>query len=77
MACLFYFISVSVMLTSHLSRDNIKPLTDRVSDACYKGFATHHKAGQYYIDAKKLCKVRIVRNPGDSELYSPLDQAIQ
>jgi hypothetical protein len=65
------------MLTCHISRDNVRHLTDRVSDARYKGFATHHDAEQYYISAKKSCKVRIVRNPGDSELYGPLDRAIQ
>ena len=65
------------MLTCYLSRDNIKQLTKHVSDACYKGFTTHHNAKQYYISAKKLCKVWIVRNLGDDKLYGPLDHAIQ
>ena len=71
------FISALVTLTYYLSRDNVKHLTDCVSDARYKGFATHHDAEQYYIDAKKLCKVWVVRNLGDNELYGPLDHATQ
>jgi hypothetical protein len=65
-----------VTLTCPLSRDNVKHLTDCVSNAHYKGFVTHHGAKQYYDDAKRSCKVRVVRNPGDNELYSPLDRAI-
>ena len=65
------------MLTCHLSRDNVKHLIDRVSNARYKGFATHRDAEEYYINAKTLRKVRVVRNPGDSELYGPLANAIQ
>jgi len=65
------------MLTCHLSRDDVNHLTDRVSDARYKGFATHRDAEQYYINAKKLGKVQIVRNLGDSELYGLLNHAIQ
>ena len=71
------FISALVTLTYHLFRDNIKHLTDCVSNAHYKRFVTHHDAEQYYIDAKKSCKVQVVRNPGDNKLYGPLDHAIQ
>ena len=72
---LFYF--AFIMLTCHLSRDNVKHLIDRVSNARYKGFATHRDAEENYINAKTLRKVRVVRNPGDSELYGPLANAIQ
>jgi hypothetical protein len=45
---LFHF--AFIMLTCHLStRDNVKHFTDRVSNARYKGFATHREAEEYYI----------------------------
>lgn len=73
MPVLFAFI----MLTCHLSRNNVKCLMDHVSNARYKWFVTHSNAEMYYINAKKLFKVQIVRNLGNSKLYSPLASAIQ
>ena len=53
------------------------PLVSNVSGARYKGLATFEVAKEYYLGAKRLGKVRIVRNPGDDQVFSPEDQAIQ
>jgi hypothetical protein len=77
MVCLSYFISAFGTLICCLSRDNVRHLTDHVPNARYKGFTTHRDAEQYYTNAKKSRKIQIIRNPGDGELYGPLDHAIQ
>ncbi|EDR04140.1 uncharacterized protein LACBIDRAFT_330707 [Laccaria bicolor S238N-H82] len=49
--------------------DNVLPLVKHVPDAHYQGFSTHKVAQEYYLGAKALNKVRIVRNPSDDEIY--------
>jgi hypothetical protein len=59
------------------SRENVEPLICHVSNARFKGFSTQEKAEEYYLDAKKTNKVRIVRDPGDDVKYGPMNYAIQ
>jgi hypothetical protein len=76
----YYFSTFSVTFCSHFlnpSRDNVEPLIRHVSNARYKGFSTHEKAKEYYLDAKQTNKVKIVRNPGDEKKYGPMDYAVE
>ena len=59
------------------SRENVEPLIRHVSNARFKGFSTYDKAVEFYLDAKQMNKVRIVRDPGDDEKYGPIEDAVQ
>jgi hypothetical protein len=59
------------------ARENVEPLIHQVSDARHKSFSTHEQAVEFYLGAKKLGRVRIVRNPGDDEKYGPREDGIQ
>ena len=60
-----------------LPRDNVLPLIRYVSDARHKSFPTFEKAVAYYLDAKRRNLVRIVRDPGDDDIYGPINAAVQ
>jgi len=57
--------------------ENIEPLIHQVSNARHKSFSTHDQAVEFYLGAKKLGRVRIVRDPGDDEKYGPREEGIQ
>lgn len=59
------------------ARENVEPLIHQVSDARHKSFSTHELAVEFYLGAKKLGRVRIVRDPGDDEKYGPREDGIQ
>ena len=50
---------------THPSRENVESLIRHVSNARYKGFSTHDEAKEFYLGAKQMGKVKIVRDPGD------------
>jgi len=79
MSGLFHFLWSSVWLTctSHLSRDNVLPLISNVLGAHYRGFVTLEAAKDFYLGAKRLGKIQIVRNPGDDQVFGPRGEAIQ
>ena len=58
-------------------RDNVLPLVSNVSGARYRGFATLETAKDYYLNAKRMGKVQIVRDPGDDQVFGPESEAIQ
>ena len=75
---LFKFFCILRFLTLfYLPRENVEPLIRHVSGACYKGFSTHDQAKEFYLGAKRLDKVRIVRDPGDDKKYGPMEDAVQ
>ena len=55
----------------NLPRENVEPLIHHVSGAHYKGFSTHDQAKEFYLGAKRLDKVRIVRDPSDDKNMAP------
>lgn len=61
----------------NMFRDNVLPLVSNVSGARYRGFATLETAKDYYLNAKRMGKVRIVRDPGDDQVFGPESEAIQ
>jgi len=63
--------------TPHLSRDNVLPLVSNILGAHYRGFVTLEAAKDFYLGAKHLDKVWIVRNPGDDQVFGPRGKAIQ
>lgn len=48
-------------------RESVEPLVLGVHGACHKSFPTYDMAKEFYLGAKKMGKVRIVRDPGDDE----------
>ena len=59
------------------SRENVKPLIRHVSNARFRGFSTSNSAEEFYRDGKQTKKVKIVREPGDDEIYGPIEDAVQ
>lgn len=55
----------------------VEPLVRGVHGARHKSFPTYSLAQEFYCGAKTLGKVRIVRDPGDEEIYGPMSDAIQ
>lgn len=74
---LIFFFSALCLLRHHSSRENVEPLIHHVSNARFKGFSTYEMAKEFYLDAKRSNKVRIVRDPGDDTKYGPIENAIQ
>lgn len=68
-----------VAIVSHISphRDSVEPLVLGVPGARHKSFSTHELAKEFYLGAKTFGKVKIVRDPGDDEVYGPMSDAIQ
>ena len=71
------FLICCCILTSHPLRDNIEYFICQVSGAHHKSFPTQELAAEYYLGAKHMDKVFVVRNPSDDEIYSPRDKAMQ
>jgi hypothetical protein len=67
------FFCILCLLTPHHSRENVEPYICHVSNARFKGFSTYDKAEEFYLNAKSLNKVRIVRDPGDDKKYGPME----
>lgn len=78
-AILFFWSLFLCLLTDtlHPSRENVEPLIHGVSNARFKGFPTYDMAEEFYLDAKRMNKIKIVRDPGDDEKYGPIENAIQ
>ena len=58
-------------------RDNVKPLVDFVSGARYQSYPTRDDAVAAYRNGKINGLARIIRDPGDDEIYGPMFYAIQ
>lgn len=58
-------------------RANVEPLVKNVSGSRYKGFPTHQEALAFYLDAKMMCRVCVIRDPGDDLIYGPDIQVMQ
>ena len=71
------FTAIIAHLLIFPARENVEPLIHQVSDAHHKSFSTHEQVIEFYLGAKKLGKVRIVRDPGDDEKYGPREDGIQ
>lgn len=59
------------------NRDMVESLIRGVHGAHHKSFPTYTLAREYYYGVKTFGKVRIVRDPGDDEIYGPMSNAIQ
>ena len=77
MASFLLFRSQARFAHTFPSRENVEPLIRHFSNARYKGFSTQDKAKEFYLDSKKMNKIRIVRDPGDDEKYGSMDNAVQ
>jgi len=55
----------------------VLPLVSNVLGAHYRGFMTLEAAKDFYLGAKRLGKIQIVRNPGDDQVFGPRGEAIQ
>lgn len=74
---IFSFVCVIFRLKNmFLIRDKVKPLIDYVSGARFKSYPTRDEAAAAYKHDKSMGLVRIVRDPGDDEIYGPMFYAI-
>jgi hypothetical protein len=75
--CVFDAIfSVAEMLET-LNRLYVHSLTSGVSGSCQESFKTYDEALYLYTDAKRRGIVRLVRDPGDEEIFGPVEDAMQ
>jgi len=58
-------------------REKVKPLVEFVSGAQYQSFTTRTEAVSAYQSSKARGLVRIVRDPGDDDIYGPMFYAAQ
>jgi hypothetical protein len=58
-------------------RDKVKPLIEHVSGAQFQSYPTHTDAVAAYKRNKGMGLVRVVRDPGDDEIYGPMFYAVQ
>ena len=73
-----FFYGISCMLVNWTSyRANVELLIKNASGTRYKGFLTHQDALVFYLDAKMMRRVHVIRDPGDDQIYGPEFKASQ
>lgn len=73
----FHFLEIFIYSKCDCYRDNVKPLVEFVSGARYQSYPTRDDAMAAYRHSKTKGLVRIIRDPGDDEIYGPMFYAIQ
>ncbi|KAF9554490.1 hypothetical protein CPC08DRAFT_591179, partial [Agrocybe pediades] len=72
----FYTVTVGKMTGVFLENwEDIKPLVNHVSGAQYQWFPSYDAAMAHYVACYQQGSVRVVRNPGDHEIYGPFVRA--
>ncbi|KAF4612281.1 hypothetical protein D9613_003587 [Agrocybe pediades] len=74
----FYVITVGKMTGVFFENwEDVKPLVLNVSGSQYQAFSTYDAAREHYAACYREGVVRVVRNPGDHEVYGSLARAKQ
>lgn len=74
---LSYYVAWNSHSWSLVNRVYVFPIVENVSGALYKSFSTHLEALEYYKAKKAEGLVNIARDPGDDEVFGPIEDAIQ